>query len=96
MPARRGVNHTRIEITVKPGSKKTGFTLDGEAIVLRIRERPVEGAANAACIQALSEALHIAASNIALVRGTRSRTKLFAIDGLSIEEVNRLLSSPLP
>jgi hypothetical protein len=85
-------NRIRIAVSVKPGSKQPGFALDGESIVLRIRERPIEGAANDACVRALAEHLHIAPSSITLERGTRSREKLFAIDGLTIDEIKTRLT----
>jgi uncharacterized protein YggU (UPF0235/DUF167 family) len=37
----------------------------------------LEGAANAACIKALAEHFSVSASSITLVRGEKSRTKVF-------------------
>jgi len=48
---------------------------------LRVRERAVEGAANEACIRALAAALGVARSSVELVRGERSRQKIFVIHG---------------
>jgi uncharacterized protein YggU (UPF0235/DUF167 family) len=68
---------TRIDVTVKPGSKQPGIALEGTTITLRIRERAIDGSANAACIRALAEYYNIAPSNITLVRGAKSRKKVF-------------------
>jgi hypothetical protein len=73
----------RLAVTVKPGSKRPGLTIAGEAIELRIRERAIEGAANSACIEALAALLRVARSSVALLRGARSRHKLFGIDGMT-------------
>ena len=69
----------KVEVTVKPGSKQPGIEeLDG-ALVVRVRERAIDGAANAACIRALAAHFGVAPSSIELLHGTHSRKKLFAI-----------------
>ena len=83
----------RIPVTVKPGSKRTGIDVAGETIVVRVRERAIDGAANAACIRALAAALGIAPSTIEIVRGRSNRQKLLAIAGLSPDGVLRSLRS---
>lgn len=77
----------QLSAKVKPGSKQPGIALEAGGVVLRVRERAVEGAANEACIRALSDALGIAPSRVALVRGARSREKHFAVEGLDAAEV---------
>lgn len=68
-----------IDVVVKPGSHKPGLSSENGTLVLRVRERAIEGAANAACIRALAEAYGVAPSALSIVRGTRSRRKRFAI-----------------
>jgi uncharacterized protein len=83
-----------ITIHVKPGSRKPGFVVDGETIVLRVRERAVEGAANDACVRAVADAAGVAPSQVELVRGHRGRVKTFSVEGASAEELRaRLLRS---
>jgi len=48
-------------------------------LILRVRERAIEGAANAACIRALADAYGVAPSAVTLVAGARSRHKRFTI-----------------
>jgi len=55
--------------------------------VLRVRERAVEGAANDACVRAVAEALAVAPSRVALVRGHRGRIKTFAVDALDAGQI---------
>jgi hypothetical protein len=64
----------------------------GADLTLRVREQGMEGAANDACVRALSEALGIPQSRITLVRGHRGRAKTFSIKGLSEPEVRERLS----
>jgi uncharacterized protein len=68
-----------LDVIVKPGSKQPGISFDGETLVLRARERPIGGAANAACIRALAEFYAIAPSNVTLVRGAKNRKKVFRL-----------------
>lgn len=68
-----------LDVVVKPGSKRTGLSRERDELVLRVRERAIEGAANEACVRALAQAFGVAPSAVALVRGARSRHKRFAI-----------------
>jgi uncharacterized protein len=70
---------TRVDVIVKPGSKRPGIAFESETLVLRVRERAIEGAANAACIRALAEFYDIAPSSITLLRGAKSKKKTFAL-----------------
>jgi uncharacterized protein YggU (UPF0235/DUF167 family) len=69
----------RVAVTVKPGSKAPGIEQHGETLIVRVRERAIEGAANNACIRALAQHFNVAPSKIVLVRGERARTKLFEV-----------------
>jgi uncharacterized protein YggU (UPF0235/DUF167 family) len=84
----------RIAAKVKPGSKAPGISVEGGLLVLRVRERAVEGAANDACARALATALGIAPSSVRLLHGARSRDKVFEVDGLAEAEARRLLGLP--
>ena len=54
---------------------------------LRVTAAPHDGRANAAVVDLLADALDVAPSRVALVRGATSRDKLFRIAGLSLAEV---------
>lgn len=51
-------------------------------VILRVRERAIEGAANEACVRALAQALGVPRSRVTLLRGARSRDKRFDIAGM--------------
>ena len=70
---------TLVNVTVKPGSRAPGIDRTGKSIVVRVRERAIEGAANQACIHALAVAYGVSRSSVELVGGFRSRRKRFAI-----------------
>ena len=69
----------RVAVTVKPGSKNPGIEATADGLIVRVRERAIEGAANDAVIKALAEHFDVAPSRVTLVRGDRSRTKLFDV-----------------
>ena len=69
----------KIAVVVKPGSRKPGITVENGELVLRVRERAIEGAANQACVEALAKEFKVAPSKIALIRGARSKHKVFTI-----------------
>ncbi len=68
-----------LDIIVKPGSRQPGLSEGSGALVLRVRERAIDGAANGACIRALAVAYGVPRSAVELIAGARSRRKRFAI-----------------
>jgi hypothetical protein len=72
----------KITVRVKPGSKKGSLvqpSLDGELLVY-VREPAMQGKANKAVIELLAEYYDMPKSNIEIIRGHSSRTKLISID----------------
>lgn len=67
---------------VKPGSKQPGIFVTGKTVVLRVRERAIEGAANEACVRALAEILGVPRTRITLLHGAHNREKRFEIEGI--------------
>ncbi len=69
-----------LRIWVKPGSKKGPLALppdDGRDVdlVVFVRERAVDGAANAAVVEVLAAHLSVPRSAVEIVSGTSSRRK---------------------
>ena len=69
-----------LDVRVKPGSKRPGLSQEDGVVILRVRERAVEGAANAACRRALARAYGVSLSAVELIAGPLSRRKRFAIE----------------
>jgi len=67
----------RVRIRVHPGAKTpaVGGSHDG-ALVVRVKERAVDGKATQAALKALARALGVDARDVRLVSGATSRTKL--------------------
>lgn len=67
-------------VVVKPNSKKGPLVVgDGEELIVYLREKPVDGAANAALIKLLSEHFHVAKTRIEIKSGAHGRKKLVTI-----------------
>jgi uncharacterized protein YggU (UPF0235/DUF167 family) len=72
----------RVTIRVAPGARHAavGGTRDG-ALVVRVRERAVEGRATEAALSALAAALGVQRRAVSLVHGSTSRTKVVEVTG---------------
>jgi uncharacterized protein len=81
----------RVTIRVKPGSGRTvvGGRYD-DALVVRVRERAVDGRATESALRALAAALGVRHADVALVTGSTSRTKVVEIDDSAAGEFRRL------
>jgi len=75
------MNVMRVEVRVKPGSKKGPVvqpSLTGELLVY-VREPAVDGKANAAVIKLLADYYDVPKSSVVIVHGFSSRTKIINI-----------------
>ncbi|MBL8019201.1 MAG: DUF167 domain-containing protein [Leptospirales bacterium] len=69
----------RITVQVKPGSKKPGIEKKKDCWVIRVRERPVENLANLAVIQAIAQELGVPRSQVKILQGNTSKTKVVEV-----------------
>lgn len=68
------------EITVKPNSKKGPLIVDeGTSLIVYLREKPVDGEANAALIKHLAKHFQVSKSQVNIKTGSRGRKKLVEI-----------------
>jgi len=82
----------RVSIRVRPGASRTqvGGRHDA-ALVVRVRERAVDGRATTAALRALADALDVRAADVRLVTGHTSRTKVVEIPDGSAAAYHRLV-----
>ncbi len=67
-------------VTVKPGSKKGPLVLqNAHELTVYIREKPIDGEANAALIRLLSKHFGVAKSCVVIKSGATSRQKLIEV-----------------
>ena len=70
----------RIEIKVKPGSKKEEVLPLGEGVFkVSVKERALEGRANEAVQEALAEYFKVSKSKVRFLSGLKSKTKRLEI-----------------
>jgi hypothetical protein len=89
-----------LAVRAQPGARKTAVTGvygDGAAAQLKIAVQapPLEGKANSALIAFLAETFGLTKNKVELVGGELSRSKVFLLRGVSLREVEALLSSSL-
>ncbi|WP_219417131.1 DUF167 family protein [Pseudonocardia nigra] len=75
-----------VAVRVRPGARAehVGGRWDGPrgpALLVAVRARAVEGAANAAVLAAVAGAFDLRRGEVELVSGARSRDKVLALDG---------------
>lgn len=85
-----------IAVRVTPRASRERVTYEGDKLKVFVTAAPVDGQANAAVQQALSKALRIPKSRIAIIRGETSRDKLVRLDDLTEEQLRNVLSAESP
>lgn len=67
-------------VTVKPHSRKGPLVEEtAQGLTVYLREKPVDGEANAALIRLLAEHFQVAKRQVVIKTGARGRTKLIEI-----------------
>ncbi|RLC92623.1 MAG: DUF167 domain-containing protein [Chloroflexi bacterium] len=84
----------RITVRIKPGSRVEGIEQDGDILTVRVRERPVQGKANRAAIRLLARHFAVPESEVCILRGHKSKTKVVEI-GQRQEKGSRRPGAPL-
>ena len=82
-----------LKVRVIPNARKNelGGYREGE-LVVRLNAPAIEGKANKAAVDFVSQFLGVARSAVLLVRGERSRHKIFQIVGLERSDLERKLA----
>jgi uncharacterized protein len=81
-----------LRLRVQPRASRDGVAgVMADAIRVRLRAPPVDGAANDALIRFLAAKLNVPRSAVKLVSGLTGRTKLVAVTGVSVEETAQRL-----
>jgi uncharacterized protein len=86
------MQRTTLEVTVKPNAKAALVSFEHGTVTVRVKEPAQEGKANEACRKALAKALGVAPSTLTLLRGARSRVKIFALLTLAPADVSLRLA----
>ena len=83
----------RIQVHLTPRARRDEIAgWQGDVLRVRVAAPPVESKANDALVRLLAKALGLPKSRVGVVAGARSREKTVGIDGLTRDDVLRLLS----
>lgn len=66
----------RLALRATPGARSEGIEISDGRVLVKVRVKPQDGAANEAVLDLLAEALGVATSRLRLLRGATSREKL--------------------
>jgi uncharacterized protein len=92
MPIRAVENGITISLRVQPRASRTQVDgIQNGALRLRISAPPVDGAANTAIIDFLRKQLKVRKSDIEIIQGETSRTKVVFVGGISEFEAKAAL-----
>jgi len=69
----------RLALRVTPGARSEGIELGEGRVLVRVRAKPQDGAANTAVLALLARALGMPTSRLRLLRGATGRDKLVQI-----------------
>lgn len=81
----------RFSVRLQPRASKNEITgLQGFSLKVRVTAPPVDGMANQALIDFLSETLQVPRRDVRIVSGVTSRTKVVEIREVDLERIKRL------
>ena len=69
-------SENRLALRVTPGARLEGIEIADGRVLVKVRTKPQDGAANEAVLALLAEALGVAVSRLQMLRGATSREKL--------------------
>lgn len=77
-------------VRIHPRARKNAITGEvGDALKVALTAPPVDGKANAACIEFFAKLLNVPRSSVTIASGQSSRNKVIRVTGVTAEEVRR-------
>jgi uncharacterized protein (TIGR00251 family) len=91
--ARRRGEAVRFSVRLQPRASRNEIAgLQGSSLRIRVTAPPVDGLANEALIDLLSDSLGVSRRNVCIVTGQSSRTKIVEVSEVDLKAVQRLAS----
>ena len=85
-------NAIQITLRVTPRASKTELSGGGDqGLKLKVNAPPVEGAANTECIKFLARIFDVPKTAVSLMKGRKSRVKVFEIEGIGLDKATAIL-----
>jgi uncharacterized protein (TIGR00251 family) len=93
---RESANGVTFAIKVHPRAKKNAITGEiGDTFKVSLTAPPIDGKANAACIEFFAKLLKLPRSSVTIASGHSSRSKVLRISGLSVEGFKQRIACAL-
>jgi uncharacterized protein len=93
IPVHQHDSEISFQVRVHARAKKSAITGQiGDALKVALTAPPVDGKANAACIEFLAKLLKVPRSSVTITSGETSRNKVVRVSGLSAQEVRSRLA----
>lgn len=70
----------RLAVRVTPGARSESLSIEESRVLVKVRAKPQDGAANLAVEKLVARALGVPTSRCRIVRGATSREKLVQLD----------------
>jgi uncharacterized protein (TIGR00251 family) len=87
------VSAARIAVRLQPRASRDEIVgLRDGTLVVRVSAPPVDGRANSALCKLIAQRAGVAASQVSVVRGERSRDKLVEVEGVDAEALAAALA----
>jgi uncharacterized protein len=84
-------------VRIQPRARKNAIVGElGDALKVSLTAPPVDGKANAACIEFFANLLKVPRSSVSIAAGQTSRNKVIRVAGLSAAELGRRLNLRSP
>jgi len=81
-----------LAVRIHPRAKKNAITGKvGDALKVALTAPPVDGKANAACIEFFAKLLNVPRSSVTIAAGQTSRNKVIRVAGLTAQQVRERL-----
>jgi uncharacterized protein len=75
-------------VKVHPRAKKNAITGEvGDALKVALTAPPVDGKANAACIEFFAKLLNVPRSSVTIASGQSSRNKVIRVAGITAQQI---------
>ncbi len=85
----------RLTVKVHPRARRTALAGRlGDAWKLALAAPPVDGKANEECVRFFAELAGVPKSRVRIVTGSSGRMKVLEVEGVSQEELEKLLLQP--
>ena len=85
-----------IRLRVRPRASRSSLVgLYGDALAVAVTSAPVDGEANKAIIKLISKVFGVRKGQVEIVSGAGAKDKRIRIEGLSVEEAERVLAGEL-